>query len=105
MVGTERIARDRRVQRAAGDRVIDVTAVALVSALTVRQGMGVGPRTIQEGTCTEPGLALLWDGHPRDSEGLGCCCLRGRGGTSFRGRRLLGTTDGPSQFCLAQAKL
>lgn len=97
----------------AGGREPNATAMALVqagtSALAVRWGMGMCPEATQEGHCTDLRAALLWD-IPETAEGwadAGSETERGNRWrrTSFRGRGKLGTTDGPSWFCLTQAKI
>ena len=102
------------MQRAAGGRKIDVTAMALVQAGTgafaVRQGVGMRPKIHAVGEHINLYPALLWVNHPRDSEGLMLAQRQGEAGVgetsvSGKGRRQLGTTDGPSRFCLARAKI
>lgn len=78
--------------------------------MAVRWGVGMSPGTSQEGKRAELGAALLWD-VPETVKGWADAGSEAGGGRRWRGtnfrerRRQLGTTDGPSRFCLSQAKI
>lgn len=115
MAGSKPRKGQRKCAGSSGGRESGAAALAMVQvgsgALAVGGGGGDkerSPGATQEGHCWGPGAALLWDipGQCRAGLVLGSKAGGGRPcrATGFRGRRQLETTDGPSWFCLAQAR-